>query len=517
MTSIKHRPLRGGQPATLRRHAALGLLAAGLVCLAFAQSALAFTFPITFTPVAGSPFKEQPNTRQVVFSPGGGLLATNSNTGFALQQVSTAGAVSASPSGGATSLSCPSKGNPAVVVESESIAFSPDGKVIAEVEQGQGNKPPTPKGFLRTYSVSKSGAVTPDECLTDIGGAPPGEGPIYSDAFSPAAEGGLLAVTSTVTNSVYVFSVTGAGKVYPLPGSPFPTGKEPDAVTFSPAGSGFDLLATANRGDPSVSMFTVGSSVVAPVAGSPFATAATDSLAFSPNSGLLAIAGPANKVSVFSVSFGGELTPVSGSPFSTAATDSVAFSPGGSLLAIAGPANQLSAFSVSSAGALTPLSSSPFTTGPGPSSVAFSSDGFLLANANDVSNTTSVFSYGSSFIVVLPPGIATLVNEAFQSLGVGAGRAGIIGLIDRALGEVGWGHGRPIATVHLVFAHAMAGRRVVAETVAFVMHDITHKVAISQHNRLTPGLYRLVVTATAAGGLRSIPQSLPITIAAGNG
>ena len=191
--------------------------------------------------------------------------------GFKLQQVSTAGAVSASPSGGATSLSCPSKGTPAIVVESESIAFSPDSKVIAEVEQGQG-APGTSKGFLRTYSVSKSGVVTPDECLTDIGGAPPGEGPLYSDAFSPAAEGGLLAVTSIVTNSVYVFSVTGAGKVYPLPGSPFATGKEPDAVTFSPTGSGFDLLATANRGDASVSMFTVGSSVVAPVAGSPFAT-----------------------------------------------------------------------------------------------------------------------------------------------------------------------------------------------------------------------------------------------------
>ena len=149
-----------------------------------------------------------------------------------------------------------------------------------------------------------------------------------------------------------------------------------------------------------------------------------------------------------------------------------------------------------------------------------------------------VFSYGSSFIVVLPPGIATLVNEAFRSLGVGADRKGIIGLIDRALGEVGWGHGRPIATVHLAFAHAMAGRQVagrcvaltgqdaqdpaciragIAETLAFVMHNITHKVAISQPHRLTPGSYRLVVTATAAGGLHSIPQSLPIAIAAGNG
>jgi hypothetical protein len=178
------------------------------------------------------------------------------------------------------------------------------------------------------------------------------------------------------------------------------------------------------------------------------------------------------------------------------------------------------------------------TTGSGPFSIAFSPDGFLLANANEGSNTTSVFSYGSSFIVALPPQIATLVNEAFQSLGVGAQRAGIIGLIDRALGEVNWGDGRNIATVRLAFAHAATGRRVagrcvaltgqdaqapvcsrttLAETLALVMHNITHKVTISQHHKLTRGSYTLVVTATAAGGLRSIPQSLPITIAAGNG
>src|SRR6476646_7119506 len=72
--------------------------------------------------------------------------------------------------------------------------------------------------------------------------------------------------------------------------------------------------------------------------------------------------------------------PIAGSPFTTG-TDprAVAFSPGGRLLATANSvASTVSVFSVGSGGALTPVSGSPFGTGSIPESVAFSPGGELL-------------------------------------------------------------------------------------------------------------------------------------------
>ncbi len=262
MTPTDHRPTPRRRPLGVCRSAVLGLLLAGSLTLASASGALAFTFPYTFTPITGSPFSEQYFPQHVLFSPNGGLLATDSVYGFTVQTVSTSGSVSTTGTS-ENAFTCPSKGKPAERNTSDSIAISPDGKVIAEVEELG-----THKGTLRTYLVSTSGSLTPKQCLTDIGNAPQGEipgGGIYSDAFSPASEGGLLAVTDADENKLWVFTVTGAGKVHPLKGFPVYTGKQPRSVAFSPDGSSFDFLAIANAAENSVSMFTVGSGVVAPV------------------------------------------------------------------------------------------------------------------------------------------------------------------------------------------------------------------------------------------------------------
>ena len=305
MTPTDHRPTRRSRPIGVCRSTALGLLLTGLLTLASASGALAL--PYTFTPVTGSPFAEQYFPQHVLFSPDGGLLATDSVYGFTVQPVSTTGHVS-TPGTSENAFTCASKGKPASRNTSDSIAISPDGKVIAEVEELG-----TRKGTLRTYSVSTSGSLTPKQCLTDIGNAPQGVipgGGIYSDAFSPAAEGGLLAVTDADENKLWVFTVTGAGKVRRLKGFPVYTGKVPRSVTFSEGGSGFDFLAVANAGENSVSMFTVGSGAVAPVPGSPFAIGTSPaSVAFSPSGGLLATADPVTgEVSMFSVGFTGKLT-----------------------------------------------------------------------------------------------------------------------------------------------------------------------------------------------------------------
>lgn len=535
MTSVEHRPSRRTGSRRMGRCAGLGLLLAGLLCLAGAPSALAITFPYDAVPVTGSPFALGFDSfpSQVAFSPSGGLLATNVLSGVELQSVSTIGAVGA-PTGPQGSTACTSG-------ESNSFAFSPSGGVLAEAV-GTGF---STKGELRTFTVS--GTTLTKAYCTKLGTE--GSPTAYSVAFSPAAYGGLLAVTNSTANDVSVYSVTGAGKATPLPGSPFTTGTSPGAVTFSPTGSAFDLLAVAD-GSNSVSMFTVGSGAVAPVPGSPFAVGTTPfSVAFSPNSALLATADlNADAVSVFSVSFTGKLTQVPGSPFAVGkgtAPSSAAFSPGGALLATAdfgnvtrggtyyGYSDHVSLFSASSAGALTPLSISPLTTGKGADAVAFSPDGFLLADADYIGNSTSVFSYGQQFVFPLPPWLIARLGAIMQSLGVGASSPGIIHAIGRALAEIDWGDGRNVAAVHLAFTHLVTGRivgkrcvvsvgkgnfagptctrTVTAETLALVAHHATRKVTVSRHRRLISAPYALTVSATAAGGLRSVPQSLPLT------
>jgi WD40 repeat protein len=88
--------------------------------------------------------------------------------------------------------------------------------------------------------------------------------------------------------------------------------------------------------------------------------------------------------------------PVPGSPFSVPGMQpgpaAVAFSPGGGLLATADDlGSSLSVFSVPASGLLTPVTGSPFASGTG-TSVAFSPGGGLLATASDDQNSVSVFS-----------------------------------------------------------------------------------------------------------------------------
>jgi WD40 repeat protein len=504
MMSIEHRLTRRSWSTRVWRSMALGLLLAGLLSLAGASSAPA-GIPYTFTPVAGSPwatgFNSFPN--QVVFSPNGGLLATNTLGAVELQSVSTGGAVSAptAPQGGGE---C----KPNRTVGSDSVAFSPNGAVLAEaVSTGFGTK-----GVLHTYSVSGE-KLTADACLK-LGTE---EAPnAYSVAFSPASEGGLLAVTNTWANNVSVFTVTGKGKVHAIPGSPFATGKEPVSVAFSPGGAGFGLLATANSLDNTVSVFTVGSGTVAPVAGSPFAIGKQPcSVAFSPSGALLATADQAaNQVSVFSVSFTGTLTQVAGSPFATDNfPSSVAFSPDGALLATANTkSDDLSLFSVSSGGALSQVSGSPLKTGNAPHSIAFSPDGFLLAVANYEGRNVAVFSYGQSLVVALPPWLSARIAQLMQSLGLGLDTPGIKPLIGQALEQVNWGHGRTTATVHLVSTSTLpSGRTINVPMLVFRAHSVIHRLQIVRRHKLKPGSHVLVVTATAPG-VRSTPLPLQVNV-----
>ena len=393
MTCIVHR-LRGSSWSTsVCRSIALGLLLGGPLLLASASGALA-GIPYTFAPVAGSPFFAGGSVpfaagHQVVFSPRGTSLADASFNGVWVQGVSRAGALG-TPALAAGPTACKlHKGIPINTGRIDSIAYSPSGALFAEVEEPG---PGQPTGTLRVYRV-RGKKLSTDSCRTlpyvtnfyHFGNNAPE--PYYSVAFAP---NGLLAVTNEGKNTVSVYSVTKAGKTHPVSGSPFSTGKDPDAVAFGPAASGGVALATANWGANTVSTFTVSGSVVAPAAGGAVvALAGPSSVAFSPVGGLLAVADSgANEVTIYSVNFVGGLTGVAaahtgGSP------QSAAFSPNGGLLATASPTN-VSVFSVATGGQLAEVSGSPFSPPGAPVSVAFDANRHLLAIAT---GKTAVYSY----------------------------------------------------------------------------------------------------------------------------
>jgi len=92
------------------------------------------------------------------------------------------------------------------------------------------------------------------------------------------------------------------------------------------------------------------------------------------------------------------LSAVPGAPYATGAGPSgVAFSPSGRLLAVANNGDgTVSMFSVGAGGTLAPISGSPVQAGPHPSALAFDPSGSHLAVATDAGNgSVSVFSVGA--------------------------------------------------------------------------------------------------------------------------
>lgn len=357
------------------RKVAVGFLASGLLLLAGASGAAAYTF----TKVAS------PSAREVVFSPRGAFLAEADQTDVLMQTVSKHAkfgtvfdSATVDPCKPGHSFQFPG------LDTISAIAYSPSGAFLAEVETpGAGQ----PTGTLRVYRTHGT-KLSSKSCRALPYHATSAPGPYYSVAFGP---GRLLAVTNEGKNTVSVYSFTKAGKLTQLRGSPFSTGKEPAAVAFGPTRSGGEAMAIANRGSNDVSTFTVSSGSVAPAAGSPFvALAGPSSLAFSPVGGLLAVGeAGAGGLTMYQVSFVGKLTGVAGA-FTGGATDSVAFGRYGDLLGAATPGG-VSVFTVTESGQVAQVSGSPISAPDeeSPVSIAFSPTASLLA----VGGGGAVYSY----------------------------------------------------------------------------------------------------------------------------
>jgi 6-phosphogluconolactonase len=169
-------------------------------------------------------------------------------------------------------------------------------------------------------------------------------------------------VANEGSNDVSEFSVSNTtGALTAVPGSPFPAGTAPQAMTlYAPY-----YLLVANTGSDNISVYSIDGTSGALTPGSPATVAAgkgPTSIAFNVSFYFVANHGGSNDISVFDASW----APVPGSPFSAGGNPlSLALGGEGKFLYSANPDATnptISGFSVDpSTGALSPLSGSPFT------------------------------------------------------------------------------------------------------------------------------------------------------------
>jgi WD40 repeat protein len=225
-------------------------------------------------PVPGSPFHTGTEPLSVDFSPNGKLLAAANARGneVSMYQVAAVGSLKRAPES-------PVSG----VIGASQVAFTPDGKVLVSLGHAT----------LSFFSVGADGK------LDQMAGSPIKGVGGESIAISP--DGKLIAVAGVSGGrAVNVSALIIRGDnvhLHPLPGSPVPTGAVgASSVAFNPAGT---LLAVGNEERQSVSMFALLTDSTKPIAvqGSPFDNLGErgnkidrewSSVAFSPNGHVLA-------------------------------------------------------------------------------------------------------------------------------------------------------------------------------------------------------------------------------------
>ena len=391
------RPRSPGEPAGVMKptvsgtaRLSLALVVVGLLWLGvLGGGAVAQAQVLAFTEVPGSPFivdpSPNPGPHDAAFSPDGSLLAIVNNTSSTLSMFKVG------PDGTLTEV--PPFPLFAGGLAPNSVEFSPDGKWLASVNITSND--------VSVFSVGPGGVLTEVGAFSTGVNVPSGGTGAYWGAFSP--NGQWFAVANRSDNTVTMFKVDDAnGHLTPV--TTFSTGgTKTNAVAFSPDGT---LFATGNIGTDDVSMFTFNEAtgVATPrgtfYTGAPRGTESAWNIAFSPDNGLLATANAstgsatAGSVSVFHVLAGGTLMiPAAVFPTGTGTGPrGVEFSPGGTLLATANfliPTASL--FSVGPDGALTEVPGSPFPAGPGAKHTSFSPNGDLYTTVNYFSNTVSVF------------------------------------------------------------------------------------------------------------------------------
>lgn len=260
-----------------------------------------------------------------------------------------------------------------------------------------------------------------------IDGPPGGD---YSVAASP--NGAFLFVTNDSTTAIRVYSVSPAGTLSQIHGSPFVT--EINWLGLKVSADGRFLVAGEVSGN-NVGVFRIASTgSLSAVAGSPFAGSGPSAGVTINCQGTLAFHIDDNQdVDAYKMDSHGALSPVAGSPFLTSVgfNAGLVLSPNNRFLFVTDPfgpnsSSNISAFVVEPGGALSSVPGSPFPAAFGPGGVAAtttSKDGKYLYSAMFVFSQVDVQTIGAngaltdigSFATGLPGGGSGVGIAAFPS------------------------------------------------------------------------------------------------------
>jgi 6-phosphogluconolactonase len=217
-----------------------------------------------------------------------------------------------------------------------------------------------------------------------------GDEHLSGNQFAYVADQGSGKILGYVLNSAN-------GKLTPIAGSPFSTGKSGStSVAVDPAGR-FLYATNQFAGDNDVSGFRIDcdSGRLTPIQGSPFAAgSAPTAVAIDPSGRFAYVANRgSNNVSAYTIDEkSGRLSPVTGSPFAAGTFPSaIAVDPLGKFVYVANKSsNNVSGYAInSSTGGLTPLPGSPYAAQNSPSSVAVDPNDRWVYVANQGSDDIS--------------------------------------------------------------------------------------------------------------------------------
>lgn len=270
------------------------------------------------------------------------------------------------------------------------MAIDPAGKFLFVANQGSSN--------ISVFAISTAS-------LKEVAGSPFSTIPAGSavptgpTAVAVSASGTFLYVANTFTGTVSAYSISSAGSLTVLGGSPYAAGIAPSGLALPPSGG---FLYVANSGSNNISAFSICDKVVTncadlnhpdgalkPVAGSPFSDGSGPiAIAIDPSFNFLYVLEKgSNQISVFSYGTGsGVLTPFATTPTVSTGQTPVSFvivsgatgadigntltNPTDFVYVVNNGASTLSAFTLDTAtGVLAPLGT-PVTTSVNPTAVA---------------------------------------------------------------------------------------------------------------------------------------------------
>ena len=209
--------------------------------------------------------------------------------------------------------------------------------------------------------------------LTPVAGSPFSTGKSGSTSVAVDPAGRFLYATNQYAgdNDISGFRIDcDSGRLTPIPGSPFASGADPTAVAIDPSGR---FAYVANRGANNVSAYTINdeNGRLVPVPGSPYPAGTFPSaIAVDPlGKDVFVTNSKSNNVSGYAINHStGALTPLPGSPYAAQnSPSSVAVDPNDKWVYVANQgSNDISGYYIDpTSGALGPLNGSPFAAGAG--------------------------------------------------------------------------------------------------------------------------------------------------------